>query len=273
MLQQDDRHERLSDFERAVCYYSLPRAVSPLTFGGICVYAAFIAQALAAMAYGVYAWDTRWLVNGTIVLLWLIAIGSVVFLVRAFRNEVRERRLLAAAKIRRETVEVDSDLPDPFENHVLLRHPIGARGRLFPCTENNDALHFFVDSPPESPFSLWARRHEVWNVRTKHDTEYCRISVIHGLPSFVLDPVLPGNLIVHRDGKEVARIISKFSFHAPATIIRLENPVREYFIRRQGIYFEDRLVGRMYAVRHSFYLDVEEQHFNEGILAYFVVWS
>jgi len=274
MLESAEHQEHLSDYERAVCYYTLPRVISPVTFGTICVYCVLLAQTLAATCYGWYTNDRAWTVGGVVAFLWLIALGSILFLIRAFVNEVRERRALAQAHGMQDAVPASSEIPDPFGGHVLLRHRAAARGRLFSCTENDASLQYFVDSPQEHFVNFGKRGKDHWNVRTKHDTEYCHIQVLRGLPSFTLDPALPGKLSVTKDDMEIARIVSRFSFQAPTTEIQILQPnPRKYVVRRQGIYHQDRLVGRMYSLRQSNYLDVEESHFNEGILAYFVVWS
>ncbi len=274
MLESEDSREHLSDYERAVCYYTLPRVISPVTFGTICVYCVIVAQTLAATFYGWYTGNRDWMVGGIVAFLWLIALGSVLFLIRAFINEMRERRALNEAHGLHDAVPASSEIPDPFAGHVLLRHPAAARGRLFSCTQNDASLQYFVDSPQEHFVNFGNHAKDLWKVRTKHDVECCQISVLRGLPSFTLDPALPGKVSVTKDGVEIARIVSRFSFQAPTTEIQILHPnPRKYEIRRQGIYHQDRLIGRMYSLRHSNYMDIEESHFNEGILAYFVVWS
>ncbi len=275
MILSEETQEPLGDYERVVCYYTLPNVISPVTFGTICIFVVFLLQTVAAVAYGWYAGSDRWLWGGLIAMLWLIAAGSVAFLARAFINEMRERQALAQAHgIHDSVAPTDSGIPDPFAEHILLRHPVAARGRLFACSENDSSLQFFVDSPQEHLMNLGNHREEHWSVRTRHDTEFCRIQVLRGLPSFTMDPALPGKLTVTRDGQEIARIVSRFSFQAPTTEIRLLQPEpKTYTVRRQGIYTEGRLVGRMYSLRQSDFLDIDKRHFNEGILAYFVVWS
>jgi len=44
-----------------------------------------------------------------------------------------------------------------------------------------------------------------------------------------------------------------------------------YRIEHRCIYHADRLVGRIYFLRRSLYLDIENDHFNLGILAYYAV--
>ena len=273
MPQAEQPKDQLSEYERAVCYYTLPRVISPVTVGAMAVYAAFIVLAIAAMVYGFYAEQRVWWLAGMFFFSWMVALGSITFLFRAFLNEMTERRALTEARGLVDAAEEDFDIPDPFAGHVLLKHPVAMHGRLFSCTEDDATLMYFVDSPKERLIGF-RRRGESWNIRTAHDTEYCHIEVFGLLPSFVVDPALPGKLFITREGKEVARIVSRFSFQAPTAEIQLLGPEpKKYLVRRQGIYFEGRLIGRLYGVRQSDYLDIRKEHFNEGILAYFAVWS
>ena len=45
--------EHLNDFERAICYYTLPRVARPVTFGLIAAYVLCLAEAFAVFVYGV----------------------------------------------------------------------------------------------------------------------------------------------------------------------------------------------------------------------------
>jgi hypothetical protein len=274
MPQTEDTEEQISEFERAVRYYTLPRVVYPVTMGAICVFAVFLLQALAAISYGWLAENSEWFSRGLFFLCWLVGLGSVAFLAQAFLNEVRQRRTLNQAQGIPNPTGIEEDLPDPFSDHLLLRHPVAVRGEFFSCTNEERALMFFVDSAKERWLELGRSKKDTWNVRTAQDEEYCHIRIEGGPLSFSLDPALPGRLVVTKEGEVIARITSRFSFTAIHTEIKILQPEeRAYSVRHQGIYYEEKLVGRLYNVRQSGYLDIKKDHFNEGILAYFLVWS
>jgi len=264
MSKQPGLGEHVSQYERAVCYYTLPRVTRPLTYGLIVAYAFCIAEALAAAAFGVLAQNRTWTVAGAACLVAMIVFGMVVFTVRTFLNDLRQRRALAEARAVPDAM--DSDLPDPFADHVLLRHPRDDKGSVFTCAGENADVEYRVKQTP-------AHRRRAWTIETPDASEICQVRLLGGPPSFSFGGSAYGNLLVSRDGEELARITTRgFSFTSDRTDVRILKPVdNRYRIERRCIYHEDRLVGRIYYVRRSLYLDIEEAHFNLGILAYYVV--
>ncbi len=274
MPQVEEPPQHLTDYERAICYYTLPRVVSPVTYGAVMVYAVLILQAVAVMAYGLACDKWGWFVGGVTALCWLIVLGTVLFTARALLNDVRRKRMLAVAEGVPDAVEESPDIPDPFSSHMLIRHPLAARGRLFACTEDDSTLLYSVDSSTYLQKGRGRRSRMWWNVRTPHDAEYCHIEIAPGVPSFSMDPVLPGRVRITVDKREVATIRPKFSLKSPTAEIRRIEPKKcTYLVKRDSIYAGDRLVGRIYVMRQALYLDIERSHLNEGILAYFILHS
>ena len=105
--------ERLSDYERAICYYTLPRISYPVTFGLIVAYAVCLLEAFAAVIYGLL-WDHAAFAKGGAAALGAIVVfGVVVFTARALLNEIRMRRALAVARGVPDAVADIKDIPSP----------------------------------------------------------------------------------------------------------------------------------------------------------------
>ncbi|HEX71826.1 MAG TPA: hypothetical protein ENN65_00705 [Candidatus Hydrogenedentes bacterium] len=249
-----------TDYERAICYYTLPKVISPLTNGLIVIYAVLILEAIVALIIGLSLDNPTWTKAGLWGLLAMVALGAVIFIGRAVMNEVRERRMLAVAQGMPDSAEADADVPDPFEKHLLLQRPLDAPGKVFAC---------------EAGQAIW--RYQIVSASGKHDrvvadTEgntVCRL-VIHRLfTSFSLDSGLPAHVHVFRDNEEIARIDRRFSFNASVTAIQCVQPQpARYVIRNECIYADDRMIGRIYLLRRALYLDLEEAFFHEAFLAY-----
>lgn len=254
--------EHLSDYERAVCYHTLPRVNHPLTLGLIVAYAVCLLEALGAVAIGYYLDRPWWLKLGGGALFGLVLFGLIVFTIRAFLNELRRSKALAEAHGVPDARESAHDLPDPFEDHVLLHHPSHTRGTGFRLTDNRDTSEFEVSVD---------RSHSSWTITRRSDhTELHVDTIAHGR-SFRFGLNLPSLLRATRDGLETARVRRLFSFSETKIDIEVIHP-KPYLIqlRNQGFFVEQRLVGRVYFLRGSFYVDIERAHFNDGVLAYFV---
>ena len=98
MTAHQSPREHLSDYERVVCYHTLPRTSHPLTLGLIVAYAVCLLEAVAAIGVGVYLEKPLWLRTGAACIVGLILFGIVVFTIRAFLSELRSRKALAAAQ-------------------------------------------------------------------------------------------------------------------------------------------------------------------------------
>ena len=262
MPQAELSQDRLTDYERAICYYTLPKVITPVTYGIVLVYTICLFEAIAALIIGVLLQHGAWTTGGATALGVIVVLGLLLFFVRALLNEIRQRKTLALAKGVPNAFEVNEGFPDPFANHLLIKHPLDARGRLFSCTEQDDTIVYFVDSAPNN---RW------WKVKTPQDEEVCRIKALSGIPSFSLGVGTPGVLGVYAGGDEIARITRRFSFKTPWVEICCEGPEpRTFSIRQEGIIFEGKLVGRVYSLHRAYYLDIDKDVFNEGLLAYFI---
>lgn len=256
--------ERLSAYERAVCYYTLPRVTHPVTVGLIAVFTVCLLEATGMLVYGL-AWDApRWTQLGCWTLGGVAVAALVTFMARALLNEVRMRRALAIARTVPDAISAIDDIPDPFADHVLLRHPLHARGDLFPCTDNEGAVVYFVES---APTSAW------WKVKDAHDNEVLRVHAGSGAGSFSLGAV-PARLTVLAGGEEVARIRRRFTFGAPLLVVECLRPdPRKYVVQRGAIYRHRKPVGRIYYLHHSLYLDIHRDDLHPAVLALFAVMT
>jgi hypothetical protein len=257
--------EHLSDYERAVCYHTLPKITRPVTVGLIVAYAVCFLEAVAVLLYGFVVGSERMAQIGSYWVIGIVVFGVVAFMLRALVNELRERRVLAVARGVPDALEDAEGIPDPFAAHLLLRRPLHARGDLFPCTDNAGILHYFVESLPSS---AW------WKVKDPQDHEVIRVHVQATSTSFSIGGTAPSRLSVFAGNDEMARMRRRFSFTAPTLFIECFKPTtKSYTFRQGGVYVNKRLVGRIYYLHHSLYLDIEQAEFHEAILGLFLTMS
>lgn len=257
--------DHLSDYERVVCYHSLPRTSHSLTLGLVFAYALCLLEALAAICIGVCFEKPVWLQAGAYAFVGLILFGLVVFTLRGFLSELRARKALAAAHGVPDARDSAQDFPDPFERHILLRHPAHARGTLYSLTDNHDSSGYEVETAPN---------HKWWNIKDVHSGAVVRVRVVTGARSFRIGGVLPSLAKVYRDDIEVAIL------RRPLTLSDLEVEIianrpraMTLQLRSRGFFADNRLVGRVYNLRGSCYLDIDGEFFNDGVLAYFVTMA
>lgn len=260
-----NQNDHLSDYERAVCYHTLPRTAHPLTLGLIVAYAVCLMEAVAAIGVGVYLERPVWLQTGAICFVGLILFGIVAFTLRAFLNDLRARRALAATVGVPDARESASDFPDPFANHVLLHHPSHTRGTLFSLTDDHESGKYIVEVAPS---------HMGWRIREVDSGQEIRVGVEKGGRSFRFGGVLPALAKVYRDGQEVALLRRPFTLSDLEVEIQSIRPSGVTLqLRNKGFFADNRLVGRVYNRRGSCYLDIDRAYFNEGVLAYFVTMT
>ncbi len=254
-----------TDYERAICYYTLPKVISPLTNGLIVIYAVLILEAVVALIIGLSLDNPTWTKAGLWGLFAMVALGAVVFIGRAVVNEVRERKVLADAQGMPDAAAAEADVPDPFEKHILLQRPLDTPDRIFAC---------------EGGQTIW--RYRIVSASDKHergitDTEgkaVCRLAIHRLFTSFSLESGLPAHVHVFRDSQEIARIDRRFSFNASVMVIQCMQPrPAGYVIRNECIYADERMIGRIYLLRRALYLDMEEVHFHEAFLSYLALHS
>jgi len=257
--------DHLSDYERAVCYHNLPRTRKSLTMGLIIAYGVCLAEALAAICVGVYFDKADWLRLGGAAFVGLILFGIVVFTARAFLSELRARKLLAAAHGVPDARESAQDFPDPFEFHLLLRHPSHARGTLYSLTSDHDTSGYEVAIGPN---------HKWWNVTDVQSGEVIRVVAVEGGTSFRIGGALPSRAEVFRNDELVARLRRPLTFGDLEVEIEAVKPAPMVLqLRSKGFFVDNRLVGRVYNLRGSCYLDIDRRYFNDGILAYYVTMA
>ncbi len=255
--------EHITDYERAVCYYTLPRVTHPVTLGLIAAYAVCLFETLAAVAYGLI-WDNLTVTRfGLWAFAGMVVFGIVAFIGRALVQEVRRRSLLAVARNTPDAA-ADTPLPDPFAGHMLLRHPLHSGGDIFPCTDDRGTISYFVHASPDR---------SSWRISDSEDSEILRVHVDASTTSFAFAADLPSRLSVWQGDQAIARIRRAFSLTDPTVYVECLGPGdrREYRIRKGGVYRDKRLVGRLYFLHKSVYLDIEEAEMNKALLGVFVV--
>jgi len=81
-------------------------------------------------------------------------------------------------------------------------------------------------------------------------------------------PVIFG---VYHEKKKVASISCRKMFRVSQDdIFDIEPKNSKYVVIHGCIYADGRLIGRIYRLRSSFYLDIEKEHASFGMLAYFI---
>ncbi len=257
----DAKDDHLSDYERAICYYALPRMVNPITLGIIVAYAVCVCEALAALVYGVLSQNPVWVEWGAWALAGIMVLGIVVFMGRAFLNDLRQRRLLAAARGVPDAMGDLRDMPDPFAGHLLLKHPRSARGVLLECHAGEAVTRYTLEQTPGA---------RSWDITATDGTSVCRVVTVSGPPSFMLSVGIPRRLRVYRGEAPIAEIVQRFSFSAPQVEIRCQDPPgREYHIRGQSVFAGAGMVGRIYELRGSVYLDIRREALHDALLGFF----
>lgn len=261
MPQIDPKPEHITAYERAVCYYTLPRVANPLSYGLIVVYTVCVIEAMAAIAIGLWFEHDIWLKAGIYAFVFITIFGIAAFFVRAVMGKTQVQRILREARLVPDVEDDNSELPDPFATHVLLRYPRHVTEALFAITEDNGDIHFLAER---------ASSGEWWRVRTAQDEEYCRVKAAGGIRSFFLNLDEPGNLTIHRNESYIAAIQLRFAFKAPASEIIYQDSDKRLKVQRRGIYHGQRLVGRIYYLHDGLYLDIERDYFDEGVIGYYV---
>ena len=264
MAVAEQTRDRLSPSERAVCYFTLPRLLSPVSLALMLGYFVCLALAASVLVAGIRLDNHSWIRVSTYALALLVPFGLVVFFLRALLNDIRGRRALRRA-MAAHVEEGEDGLPDLFAGHVLLKHPMHTEKGLYSCTRDDGAIVYFVEK------AVGGRR---WRVRNAHYEEVCRIEALHGVPSFSFLPEPLRRLKVVDEEGVAAEVFPVASLKTTAADIHCTRPATmDYRVKRNGIYREKRLVGRIYSLRQHVYLDIEEAHLHPGVLAYFIANS
>ena len=251
----------MTPYERAVCYYTLPKVIQPVTLGLIWVYALCVIEAVGALGYGLYTGDMDWTTGGAYAFAGIVTFGLIAFFVRALTNEVRQRKALAEAR-NSPMLTPAEDVPDPFAEHLLLQHPAHTQGSLFECTNGDEVIQYIIEHRPHS---------REWIVRTPSGAELFVVQVLRGVRSFSFSMERPRLLGVFRQGKQVARIHRRGGFTDTRIEITSETLIpHAILVRNRGIYINNALRGRIYELRGNDYLDVHRESLNDALLGYFV---
>ena len=255
------RREPLTTYERAVCYYTLPRILPPVTVGMITAYAVCLFEAFAALAYGLLWKDTDITLIGVWSLAGIVLLGILAFFFRSLVGEVRRRRLLAEARGLPNPDDDSADLPDPFAEHVLLRCPFSHRGKPLECADSKGHVFYRVQIGQGSDWRILCNA---------QNQEILRLRVEAGSSSFSLREDTPSRVAMYRGETLIARLRTKFSFGEPTAVLECFEPdEREYLIRAHGIYRDHVLVGRFYDLRGYLYIDVHQSACEEAVLGVF----
>lgn len=252
------KQEHLSDYERAIYYYTLPKVTTPFPVGVVVVYGVMLCLAVGALVYGVSTQQSDWMRSGTVGLCFGGIVGAGAFLLRDFLNQVRQRSALSSARGVPDADSQFEDIPDPFREHTLLRIPIRHAETTMPLVNNKGKTLYTADLDPEDKsFTLHDASGEplFQAVMKKHSH------------SFSFENGGAPHVRVLRGDEEIAEIVRRRS----EVDIRCKGDEenQHYTCQSGGLYLDEVLVGRVYEVRGYHYLDIESKHLDEGILAFF----
>jgi hypothetical protein len=254
--------EHLSDYERAIFYYTLPRTRTPFPTGVTIVYAVAILLAVVTIVFGVGRGEGEWTRAGGLGLGFGVAVGIGAFMLRDFLNQVRERTALASAKGIPDADSQFDDIPDPFGEHVLLRYPIRHKESTLSLEDNKGRPQYLAELE-DGGAKL--------SVAKADGGSYFTAILDSKAHSFSFETGTPNGLVVEVDGEKKAQIHRHSNFGpANVDIECFGDCAGEFQYRSGGIFRSDELVGRIYEVRQHHYLDIEKQYFCEGILGFFV---
>lgn len=244
-----DKDPLIREYERVVCYYTLPKMISPVTVGLIAAYALCVLESAAALAYGTYIQDRTWTLAGLYSLVGILIFGMIAFTIRAWLTDWRIRTALAVARNAPDATD-EEDVPDPFENHALLSRPFRPLEDRFACVDRSGAISYHVEI---------RRPNAHWRVKDAQEATLLDVRAVYG----------PGQLRVYAGKEHRASIERRLTLRGTMARVDLVGPEpRHYLIRNGCIYDSGRMAGRIYRLRRRIYLDVERPHMNDGLLAY-----
>lgn len=264
MTRASDELDRISEYERAVCYYTLPRLTYSITSSLIGIYFFVLIEAFILLGYGYFAESEDIMKVGLYGAPFMVLLGIVVFTGRSLLNQFRTRRLLAEAanapKINPDDAEI-AGIPSPFENNLLIQRPAEPESDSFECRDFMGVPLYYVK-----------RERDVLTVVDAEGVEIMKVRIERYARSFSLSETTPGRVSVLLDDATGAILRRRFSFSEPTVqvVCRAPEP-REYYIRNGSIFLNKKMVGRIYDLRKSTYLDIEKGCHHPGLLAAFLV--
>ncbi len=261
MTLPDPKDERLTEFERAVCYDTLPQVTRPVTLGAIAAYTLVLILSFLVMAYGVRTNQASWKSWGAGAFAIVVAGGLIGFTYRATANAVRRRAALAEAENVPNVESGFDELPDPFAGHALLRYYRQTSGERI-VTGNRG----------ETVYTITARdAGQAWNAHDPAGEVAFRVESAAPSRSFSFDAGTPAALCVVRNGAECARVSRRWSLGPGRVEISGERqPAKPLVFRSGGLFDGEVLVGRIYSIRNYLYLDVKQSYVDDGLLAFYV---
>lgn len=241
----------ITEYERAVCYYTLPKVISPVTIGLIFAYALCVVESLAALAYGIHIDNRTWTLAGFYTFIGILIFGMIAFTMRALLNDWRIRVALAIARNVPEP-ERDHDIPDPFEHHILLSRPAQPGKEGFECMDEAGDISHCVE----------IKQYNVhWHVRSARSNAVFDVRAVHGAQQ----------LRVYTGKEQVASIQRRATLRdAKVEIFPADPAQRPYSITNGCIYDGGRLAGRIYRLHRRIFLDIERVRLSDGLLAHFI---
>ncbi|GEM_PF-1226733 len=255
----------ITDYERAMCYFTFPKISYIISPGVVFLYTLLIILSFSILFVGI-AYDNLTIANLGGILAIIVAAGGVLVLVgRTVVYEYRWRKYLEGAN--NIPQQIASELPDPFQNHTLICISVETRdSNLFPCIDRSGEVIFFVEE---------VEKDRKWIIKSPQDIEIAKIEGKSSLFTFVISYKLPLKLRVY-EGENLSYLVKpKWSLFNINFIVSdyKQTPNVHYIILDTGIFLNKKLIGRFYQLRKFFYLDVEQPHFNLGLLALLIYLS
>jgi hypothetical protein len=261
LVKAEPQNEHITAYERAICYYTLPKVANPVTYGLVAAYALCIIEAVTAVAYGLAADSNIWQLAGLLAFGAMVVLGMVIFFVRALLNDLGRRSALAAARNVPDAGESD-DIPDPFSEHLLLLCPMHPTSEVYACVTNEGAIAYYVEVRTPAGH---------WRISDPQSQSLFEVVTEHRIPRPGIFRAAPTLLGVYAEKKKVASITCRKLFRASRDdIFDMNTNAARYVVVEGCIYENDRLVGRIYTLRGFKCLDLEKKHGTLGVLAYFV---
>lgn len=265
MTPADREIETLSDFERAIAYFTLPGIRRPISAWVYAVFAVAIIASLVAFVWGLRTdGGTLELVSG-IALGIVIVVGMAVFLGHAIRIEIQERAALASAHEMPNAESGFDDALDPFAAHVLLARPWRRGRKEIAIRDRKGALAKTLRIDEAAPG---------WTVLNTDGHEEFRIRVHGGGVSFSVDSGTPRGADALVQDEVRATVTRRWTWgldRVRAEQVKPESCV--YTIENGAIHYDGAIVGRVYYIRHTAFLDIESDHLNEATLTYFLAMT
>lgn len=252
----------LTDYERAIFYYSMPRLRTPFPLGVTIVYGIVMVLAAATLVYGVATGTSDWLRAGGIGLGIGVVVGGGAFVLRDFMNQVRERAALNSAKGIPDADSQFDDIPDPFAEYVLLRYTIRHSGNRL-TVENNKGEELYVSELESGG--------KILKFSGADGTPLFEATLNASSQSFSSNLGSPRRIVFEENGETTGEVRRRASLGPSAVEIERHGDVgRSYRFFGGGVYQGETLVGRMYEVRGHRYLDILKVHLSSEILGFFV---